>query len=341
VDPVSHAAFGYTAVRAWRPAGPGVGLAASIGALAPDLDALFMPFGWDVYLRVHEIGTHSLLGGVVVALAAAIAVRVRSRAALPPLFAITCLAVMSHLVLDIVSGARLQLGWPLFDVRIVAPLAAMAEPWLLAGCVLAVGAMALANAYAQRIARLALIAIAVCLAVKGAWLVQALQTLPAQPKRPAPRRVVEAQWGTMRQWTVFSRTATDLVRTSIAPHRSPATLDMWPIASDFPLAAPSRRLGTVRNFKAIHEITFAREHPVADGGTEVLWSDLRFCWRPAAGRERADGRDEPRRWPLTLGSGSAQIACALWVGGTFDRAGRAINERVQVFGLWQTRAARP
>jgi len=142
---------------------PRLALAASVGALAPDIDAVVMPFGWDGYLRVHQIGTHSLIGSIPVALAAAIAVRGRSRVALLPLFSITWLAVTSHLALDVVSGARIRIGWPLADVRTMLPLAAMAEPWLVAACMVSVGAVAVAKRHARPIAQLALVAIALCL----------------------------------------------------------------------------------------------------------------------------------------------------------------------------------
>jgi hypothetical protein len=170
--------------------------------------------------------------------------------------------------------------------------------------------------------------------VKGVWLHQALDTMHDRSAEPVLARVVEARWGSLREWTVFSRTPSRLTRVNIAPDRAPKTDDEWPIASDFPLALKSARLDGVRNLRAVHELTFAREHATVNGSTEVLWSDVRFCWRPS-------NEAEPQRGPLALGAGPAQIACALWVGGTFDRAGGILNQRVQVFGLWQTRPAPP
>ena len=70
---LDNVTFGYTVARALRPAVPRLALAASLGALAPDVDALFMPAGWDIYLRAHDIGTHSLVGSVPVAFAVAAA----------------------------------------------------------------------------------------------------------------------------------------------------------------------------------------------------------------------------------------------------------------------------
>ena len=75
---------------------------------------------------------------------------------------------------------------------------------------------------------------------------------------------------------------------------------------------------------------------MVDGGSTVLWSDLRFCWRPAG---VADGEASP---DLVLSAntptGPARIACGLWFGGTFDRNGRVLRQLVKVGGWWQTRA---
>ena len=49
--------------------------AAVLGALSPDIDSIVMPFGWDRYLRVHEIGTHTILGTVACGLLTAAVVR--------------------------------------------------------------------------------------------------------------------------------------------------------------------------------------------------------------------------------------------------------------------------
>src|SRR6476620_9447864 len=80
MDPVSHVAFGRTlvALDTRRILGPGAVAGCVIGSLAPDLDAVFMPFGWDIYLRRHQGGTHSLIGTVACAALTAAAVRLLS-----------------------------------------------------------------------------------------------------------------------------------------------------------------------------------------------------------------------------------------------------------------------
>lgn len=67
MDPVSHLIFGRAlAALAPRPRATsgarGVTMAIVVGSVAPDVDALLMPTGWDRYLVWHERGTHALLG---------------------------------------------------------------------------------------------------------------------------------------------------------------------------------------------------------------------------------------------------------------------------------------
>jgi membrane-bound metal-dependent hydrolase YbcI (DUF457 family) len=338
VDPVSHAAFGYTMVRAVRPPMPGLAAAACLGALAPDADALSMPFGWDVYLRIHEVGTHALIGVVPVAFLVAIAVRGRSTRPIRPLFYASLFAVLSHLALDVVSGARIQIGWPFVSGRTDVPLVAMAEPWLIVLCVLGAATIAKYTTHARRAACVVLIALIFALTLKGVWLVQALNGLNGNSDNPAAMetRIVQSRWATLREWNVFGRSAMRFTHMTLTPGRAPRLVAEWPIDPDVALAMPSRRLDSVRNLLSMHELAFARVRRVENGATEVLWSDIRYCWQPPS-----DANDAPERGPLALGNGRARIACALWVGGTFDGSGRALNQRVQIFGLWQTRPTRP
>lgn len=308
-----------------------------MGALAPDVDAVFMPFGWDIYLRVHEIGTHALVGTLPVALAVATIVRGRTREPLAPLFGVAWLAALSHIVLDVVSGARIRLGWPLVEARTLVPLVAMAEPWLIAGFGVSIVALVLAARRRRGAAQLVVGALAVFLGLKSLWLLQAVRTLAPSSASRVDARVIEARWFTLREWNVFESSATTLSHLVIAPGRSPTLVESWPRSDhEVPLVEQSRRLDTVRNLLALHELTFARERTDEQGNTDVLWSDIRFCWTPAALEPGA-----PRTGPLVLGPEPIRIACALWFGGTYDRAGRALIQRVQVFGRWQVRPMQP
>jgi membrane-bound metal-dependent hydrolase YbcI (DUF457 family) len=142
MDPVSHAALSRTLLSAFaarrhraRPPRAWV-VAAVLGALSPDLDAILMPFGWDRYLRVHEIGTHTIAGTLACAVLTAAAVRVFARTSrYSSLLLPAWLGAASHVLLDLVSSARLRPGWPLVDTAVSLPVVAMADPWLLTLCV--------------------------------------------------------------------------------------------------------------------------------------------------------------------------------------------------------------
>jgi len=139
VDPASHVLFGALAVTAVKPrAVRPLIITAAIASLLPDLDVLVVPAGWDRYLLVHEIGTHSLAGAAGIAVL--LATMLRRRVAAP--FAVTCAAALAgslgHVFWDVASGADIRLLWPAAPVRIGGHLVAMADPFVLG--VLAAGA---------------------------------------------------------------------------------------------------------------------------------------------------------------------------------------------------------
>src|SRR5436190_2037287 len=127
MDPVSHVVLGRTLIVVLeRPDrarfGVNAGAAAILGALSPDIDSVLMPVGWDIYLRVHEVGTHSVLGVVAVGCAAAALVRLFARQAhYRGLAAAAVVGALSHLGLDVLSGARLHLLWPFADLKFALP----------------------------------------------------------------------------------------------------------------------------------------------------------------------------------------------------------------------------
>jgi membrane-bound metal-dependent hydrolase YbcI (DUF457 family) len=311
-------------------------MAGILGALLPDVDAVLMPFGWDIYLRAHEIGTHSLAGSLPIAGSAALIARAFARdTPVFDLFAAAWLGCLSHIALDVLSGARIQIGWPLVPGRVSLPLVAMGEPWLLA--LFVTGAVALTMSRRRpRATAVALVAgAAAFLGVKAVLLAQALPSDRTVDHDPSLTRIVEARWGSLTKWVVFDRRADMLTQRQVEAGRPPVPLLTWPIVPDSPLVRDSRSLEAVRNFLDVHELAFAGEVAAANGGRQVLWSDLRFCWRPLGG----DGETSPEL-VLTVNTptGPASIACALWVGGAFDQSGRVITQLVRVGRWWQTRA---
>ena len=339
MDPISHAVLGQTLATALgRQASPlrARVVAGILGALAPDVDAVVMPFGWDLYLRAHEIGTHSLAGSLPIAGAVALIVRALARdSRTSDLFAAAWLGCLSHIALDVLSGARIQIGWPLVPGRVSLPLVAMGDPWLLGIFVAAAVALTMSRHRPRRTAVAVVAGVAAFLGVKAVLLTQALPPDSRGNQGPVLTRIVEARWASLTKWFVFDRHAETLTEWQIEAGRPPILLLSWPVVADSPLVRDSRSLGTVRNFLEVHELAFGSEVPAADGGSEVLWSDLRFCWRPGLAGDEAG--PNPVLTAITP-AGPQRIACRLWVGGAFDRNGRVLRQLVKVGGWWQTRA---
>ena len=326
MDPVTHIVMGRAVVAAARDEARNraVGAAAILGALSPDVDSALAFAGWDRYVRAHQFGTHSIVGALVTAslaaaLVAAVARGMRRRPdALPaprprvaPLFAAAVAGAMSHIVLDLASGARIAVAWPMLDQRVSLPLVAMADPWFVAICVGGLLLLRAAGIGLRTASRAAVAAAAIFLSLKAALLVTALRRADIHP---AAVNAIEARWGSLTDWYVFER-STDAVRASVisSTGRPPILYLTQPLASSSKFVRASRSLDDVRNFVAVHEFAFANETAGEDDRVAVMWSDLRYC--EAAGR------------------------CGVWVGGVFDRSGRAITQEVRVGGVVQRRPA--
>jgi membrane-bound metal-dependent hydrolase YbcI (DUF457 family) len=326
MDPVSHVILGRTLVAALeRPNqsrfGAGAGAAVILGALSPDVDSVFMPAGWDIYLRVHEIGTHSILGALIVGAAAAATVKLFVRTGrYRDLAAAAIIGALSHLGLDLLSGARLHLLWPLADTRFALPLVAMADPWLIALFALGSIALWLRRRFLARAATVLLCATTIFFAVKLVFFVRARQAADADARTAnGMARAIEARWGSWTEWYVFERDNQTLDIWRVDGWHQTVSIELsWPVTRDTILIAASRSLDTVRNFLSVHDLAFAVEQP-NDSETTVLWSDVRYCWQP------------------TPGSGT--ISCGLWFGGRLARDGRALRQLVRLGEWTQTRPA--
>ncbi len=326
MDPISHIAFGRTLIalgsdRLVR----GSVTAAVLGALSPDLDSVVMPFGWDRYLRVHEIGTHTIVGTMGCAVLVAAVVRAFARRS--PYLALTAAAwvgAASHILLDLLSGARLKPAWPVVDAVASLPAVAMADPYLLALSVAGPVSIWLTRIRPDRSARIVVSLIAVFLlakAVLGFVAFASYRNATRISGAPVEARVIEAVWATLTEWRVLDRTSSTVRQWRVRTGSRAELLLEQPVGSAAPMVERSRSLSTVRNFLTVHTLAFATTRPTADG-LQVLWSDIRFCWNAGAIRE-------PR------------LDCALWFGGDYDHSGRPLREIVHVATFTQTRAAGP
>jgi membrane-bound metal-dependent hydrolase YbcI (DUF457 family) len=341
MDPVSHVAVGRTLAGLTDRRSHGYVAATVVGALSPDLDAVLMPFGWDRYLRVHEIGTHTVLGTIACALVVGGMVRFFRRSTRYGVLALLAwMGAVSHVVLDLVSSARHRPGWPLIDTVVSLPAVAMADPWLL--CLCAAGAIVvIPKRSSPRWRRTAVISLGVTagfLLIKASLGVSAFRGYTNARDTRAERveaRVIEAAWASLTTWNVLDRTPRQLRFWRARAGQPAEEIFSWPVAAETPMVRASHAFSTVRNFLRSHDLAFAVEFPRGEDRTLVLWSDIRFCWNP-------DAPGAPTIDPVVGVSGNrTRLACALWFGGELDPSGLPLREIVRIGRLSQERDPRP
>jgi membrane-bound metal-dependent hydrolase YbcI (DUF457 family) len=349
LDPLTHIVIGRAVVAAARDERRNrtIGAAAILGALAPDADSALVFAGWDRYVRAHQFGTHSLLGALAMAALAALVVdragkafrrcaddrRAVAQAFRPAdgaagrpeglryrfLFAAAAAGALSHVALDLLSGARIAIGWPLLDRRVSLPLLAMADPWFVALCIAWLFWLWPVRLHLRRASRALLAAAAIFVCVKAALLGVAIDRSGVSPHEP---RAFEARWGSLTTWYVFERFADRVRASTIAATGSESAVSFaHPLTAETPLVAASRTLEDVRNFLAVHEFTFAEETSDADGRSSVFWSDLRYCWPATRGE----------RWRPANN-------CGVRVGGLFDTSGQPVAQEIWIGSVLQRRA---
>jgi membrane-bound metal-dependent hydrolase YbcI (DUF457 family) len=315
MDPISHVAFGraLVALDGRRALGAGAVAACVIGSLAPDVDAVLMPYGWDTYLRLHQGGTHSLIGSAACAALTAAAVRLLWRQGrYPALWLAAWAGALGHLLLDVISGADIRFLWPA-GPPVALPLFAMADAWL-AG-VLALGLVTLAvTRNPLRMGIAILFAVTLLGGVKAILYGRTRAVHDSSPGLVLFRRA-EATWGSIIGWTVYETRADTVSAYRVNALSGDVTpLVRLPRGLSDPLALRSQELGTVRNLRAAHDVTFATVTPAGADRREVLWSDLRYC-RPTS---------------------ASTVSCALWFGGEFDPVADAFTVSiVRVYGFVQ------
>lgn len=341
MDPLSHVAFGRllgaltgpqvlrarspsSAPATGMPAAPDVetltrrraarGLTAAylLGSLSPDIDVVLMPH-WDRYLVLHEYATHSFVGTVLPAVLTALVILavVRRRGArFRHLFLGAWIGAVGHVVLDVASGGTSRWLWPLSDVRVTGALVAMADPIYAVPLGLFLIASICWRRAAPRLARATLAILLALSAVKAVSYIAALRTVAAHVDA-GDGAVLEAHWGSFRDWRLFDRQGDDLRAWRIRAWPQEAVLRFTkPVAPTTPAIAASKRLQSVQRFRELFHLGFPTETR-EDGWTTVLWSDIRFC---------------------------GPASCDLWFGGALDPSLRPIEEIVLV-GEWrQTRA---
>lgn len=330
VDPLTHIVVGRAVVAAAEPREPaprGVAWAAGLGALSPDIDSLVAFGGWDRYVRFHEAGTHSVAGAMLMAAATAAVVgsvvRVRGGATrFATLFSAAAAGALSHLILDIACGGRVEPAWPVLGSRVTVPLVAMADPWFIAICVAGLFARWPLRVPMVRVSRAIVAATVVLLAAKALLLVRAAGSSPV----PVTLDAIDPRWGSLTDWSIFERTPDEVRAWTISGRGRPPIESISHHRSHTELIRASFALDTVRNFLSVHDFTFPIERRDGGGRSEALWSDLRYCW-PTRPNDAAGLR------------AGESMSCAVWAGGLFEASGRAVTQLVRIGAVVQTRPA--
>jgi membrane-bound metal-dependent hydrolase YbcI (DUF457 family) len=327
MDPVSHVAFGTVLVRAFgRPPSRSMAPVASLGALSPDIDLLIVPLGWDRYLRAHEVGTHSIGGAIAGALLVTVlmrAVRGRASGGLPLVALAAIVGALSHLALDVGSGATIRLLWPVLETRYSFPLVSMADPWLAA--ILIAGAAwcwrlrgRTPGSAATWAARATLVVVVSFLGWKGTMLAEAVRAYErAMGGREPEAWMAEAEWGSLATWLVHDRTSHRVRQWRV----DAATGVVWqrldvPMNVHTRAARRSLSFESVRNLTRTHEFVFASTEDRGNS-TRVVWSDVRYCDPDSRGR--------------------GTLACSLWFGGTLSETGTPVGEEIVAGGYVRER----
>ena len=279
MDPVSHVALGYALINLRRRRDQGIVLAVTLGALSLDIDILLLPAGWDRYVVAHQAGTHSLIGAAICAVLAGALTRavrgpqrgpVRRGSSFAVLAGAAVVGALSHLCFDLVCGASIRIWWPASETVLSnLGVLVMADP--VAAFLIAISAMVVWQAREARRRRAVWVlgVFALFIAVKAASRLNAEALFASVRARPPER--VEAVWGSIARWHLYSRTPislesweVDIVARSVRRQIDVSLVDRDPDATR--LAAASLEWETVRNFRRSHDLTFRSCYGIAEFG---------------------------------------------------------------------------
>ena len=305
MDPVSHALLGHAIAQTMPASRPrGVTAALVLGALAPDGDLILVTRGFDVYLRAHAQGTHSLIGSPIDALIVAAVLRLLIRQSRwSTLFLAAWAGVLSHIVTDLASGSDMAIFWPFSPRYVGFHLFTMGEPIVLA--TLIVGMIVWWRWRLQPRAIfgsvLAILISFIGLKYASKLRAEAVYARAVRLEAPVVHRI-RAMRGHILEWWVHDRTANRVRAWDVEAFGDAEIVFERKDAEPSAAITASKDLPSVRRFLTLDGVPFVRTERDGDR-TIVLWSDVRHC--------TAD-------------------ACDVSFGGTFDASGRAINEIFQI-----------
>jgi hypothetical protein len=254
-----------------------------LGSIAPDVDTVLVARGWDIYLRFHEAGTHTLAASPLLAAAVATVVKlaVGQSRFLPVFLAAWGGVAIGHIGFDLVSGSDIRTFAPFSSDRLGWHLLTMGD--LLAVAVL-VGGSILTFKWRRGGALATLLVLVALLGSKVVTQRVALDaytaTLEARGEQRAVRgRQPDAVNGSWAGWYFYDRYAGQVRRWWVDARRRTAVLDVViAVPPESSLIAATREVSVVRNFLPLADIPFPRIQREGNGRA-VFWSDARFCDR--------------------------------------------------------------
>ena len=284
MDPVSHCLVGraFGCLDTERRLGRGSSAAFVLGSIAPDADSVLAAFRWDMYLRVHEVGTHTLIMSplVATAVAAVLTLTIRRAVFSRLLIAAWIGVVVGHIGFDLVSGSDIRTLVPFWSDRVGLHLLAMGD--LSALAIIVVGT--LLTFWKRRAAAIGtLVALAVLLGVKAVSYVVASDvyrtTVVAHSELPVVQTKPESVSGSLWAWRFYDQLGDQMRGWRVNARSGDVSLDFvhrWPDSSE--MVNRSYDVPVVRNFLTLATLPFPRVES-SPRGQAVHWSDLKFCRR--------------------------------------------------------------
>jgi len=282
VDPVSHLLFGrvMSCTLTNQSSRRAMAMALVIGSIMPDMDAVFGPIRFDIYLWVHASGTHSLLGTVIQAVILASALKMWCGGGIRclPLLLASWIGLLGHVFWDLADGSDINVFRPMSDAVFGWHLVSMGEPLILSLLLAALLVSWWQPARARRIAVAGIAALASVLMIKAASQRAAKVVYARAVDNDPPAAVaITPIFGRLFTWMTYDRTGDAIRGWQIdSINGSMTSVFSYQDASSAPGASVARELPVVRTFLSLSRLPFVRTVPDGDDRL-ILWSDATSC----------------------------------------------------------------